>query len=425
MQDLLQLHVFFENQTVGRIHYSPKEDEFRFEYSDEWKTHGRFQISPHIRYEGHENGVVKRFLENLLPEGKGLTDLSKLMKVPKSNVYALINAIGRDLSGALRIQADQETTPTVFRKISEEEFRQRIQERSRQPITTWDGKPRLSVAGVQDKLPVVKKQGEYGLGEGQLASTHILKFERDRGQHIVLNEFYCMRLAQKTGLNVASVEIMDLGERVLEVERFDRSWKTPDTVERRHVIDACQATDLSPDHKYERFLGDDPSVQDILGPANLENLYGFCDQCQNPAKARLDLLQWVIFNLLIGNSDNHFKNVSYFVNDDGIHLAPFYDLLSVTVYKDFNPAMAFAIGECFEPDQVDEHQLVLMAHELNLGPAFIKRQLRAVIKNLEKALKQIKINEASMTKEEREFLQKLSVHFAGNVQRYREISEKI
>jgi len=39
-----------------------------------------------------------------------------------------------------------------------------------------------------------------------------------------------------------------------------------------------------------------------------------------------------VFNLLVANSDNHLKNLSFMVSSEGIELAPAYDLLSTGTY---------------------------------------------------------------------------------------------
>jgi hypothetical protein len=75
------------------------------------------------------------------------------------------------------------------------------------PFTIWDGKVRMSVAGVQDKLLVyldapLDRGGRLFLVDGpRLASTHILK--PDLGQprlpHIAVNEHFCMTLARRIG----------------------------------------------------------------------------------------------------------------------------------------------------------------------------------------------------------------------------------
>jgi serine/threonine-protein kinase HipA len=68
---------------------------------------------------------------------------------------------------------------TNFREISNEELTQRIINKEIYKYYFWDKKTRLSLAGVQDKLPlVVLDDNKYGIGEGKIASTHILKFEK-------------------------------------------------------------------------------------------------------------------------------------------------------------------------------------------------------------------------------------------------------
>jgi len=221
------------------------------------------------------------------------------------------------------------------------------------------------------------------------------------------------------------VDDTNLGERVLEVERFDREWQDDTGIARTHVIDGCQALDIAPDYKYERFLGDEESVKDVLGPASLEKIYAFCDQCASPAKTKLEILQWVIFNLLIGNSDNHCKNISYFVEDSGIRLAPFYDLLSVTIYPDFNHSMAFCVGESFDPQLVTERDLLLMANELNLSFSFVNRQASLLIKKLKKALAETNLEELGLDREESEFANSLTKLISENINRYQNLFQKI
>lgn len=438
--ELLQLHVWHQGAKVGTITYSPKEDRFGFNYTSDWMRKKRFLISPHIRYEEPDSDLVKRFLENLLPEGRGLTYLARWLKVSQSNVFSLVNSIGRDLSGGLDICIEESTVPTKFREVSLDELEERIKNRIKEPLAVWDGKPRLSLAGVQDKLPVLKfcrkkldsssrSVDQYGFGEGKLSSTHILKFEQKESRHLVLNEAFCMGLARRVGLNVADSKVVSLGEKVLEVERFDRQWKGEDEIHKLHVIDGCQALDISPVHKYERFLGDEKSVRNILGPANLSNLYQFCNQCRNPAKTRLQLIRWVLLNLLIGNSDAHLKNISYFVDDEGIRLAPFYDLLCVSIYPLFSHSLAFAIGEQFEPERITHNDLYLMADELDLQASFIKRQFQILFKVIKKVLASRELAEnlggpdlrISLSEEELKFIETLKNHILENIGRYEDM----
>lgn len=411
------LWVLFEGKTIGSLAYEPKTEEFTFAYSQPWVAEKKFYLSPNITPSGvADKGSVTRFLENLLPEGEGLRNLARLLKVNSSNLYALIEAIGAETTGALTINRNAEEPKSQYRPIEHDELTERIHERKSRPITTWDEKPRLSVAGVQEKLPVMEKDGKFGLGEGAYASTHILKFGNERTKHLVLNEYFCMKLARTSGMNVADCELLDFNERVLNVRRFDRFWQGDERVKRAHLIDGCQALDLPPRAKYERFLGDQAHVKDITGPATLKNLYQFCDKTKVPAQARLALLQWVTFNLLIGNCDCHIKNVSFFIDDAGLTLAPFYDLVSVTMYPELEQSLAFHIGDTFLLEEVNAYHLAEMASELDLNKSFVASQLQKVIRSTLKSLPKTDI--PGVTETEMEFLEKMRHDIGRRCQKF-------
>ena len=406
MKPVPPLWVLYEGQTIGLLGYESKAEEFTFEYAKEWIEKKGFHLSPIISPDVRlEKGAVTRFLENLLPEGEGLRNLARLLKINSSNLYSLIEAIGAETTGALTISRIQQEPKSEFRPIDRKELTERIGDRKQRPITTWDGRPRLSVAGVQEKLPIINRDGKFGLGEGSYASTHILKFGNELSNYLVLNEYFCMSLAKAVGLGVAECELLDFNERVLNVKRFDRIWQSAERVKRLHLIDGCQALDLSPKTKYERFLGDEPHVKDITGPATLENLYKFCEKTKTPAKTRLELLQWLAFNLLVGNCDCHVKNISFFIDDSGITLAPFYDLVSVTMYPELEQSLAFHVGDTFVLEEVNGYHLSKMASELNLNKSFVAIQFQKVIQGVQKSLPKINVPDA--TADESKFLEKL------------------
>ena len=53
---------------------------------------------------------------------------------------------------------------------------------------------------------------------------------------------------------------------------------------------------------------------------------------RNRLATRLGLFRWLVFNILIANHDNHLKNVSLMVGQDGVSLAKTYDLVCTGVY---------------------------------------------------------------------------------------------
>lgn len=399
-----KLHVHHEGTHVGDISYDLETQKFGLVYSSEWLRTG-FALSPHLPLFGEidpEN--LSKFLENLLPEEDALKTLARTLQTTSGNIFGLIAAIGKDATGAFSFSTDDSKSVTSFRPISVDELTNRVLKRAQTPISVWDGKPRLSLAGVQEKLGVTIKDGAYGFGEGDLASTHILKFSK-KDQHLVLNEFFCMTLAKKVGLNVANVELVRLGERVLRVERFDRKWSGADQVSRIHVIDGCQALNIPPTFKYQRIVPDGPHRDDYLSPVSAHSFSEFCKSCRVPAKAQLQLLQWIIFNLLIGNTDSHGKNLSYFVSKKGYELAPYYDLVNVTVYGDFNHDLAFKIGDTFVLEDVNAYQLLEMSQEMGLVPRLVATQIKKLCKDVLKQIGSIEIDGPS--DEERLFIDKL------------------
>ena len=339
-----ELSIFYGKRRVGVLTFDPKRSSFTLVYDAVWLKSG-FALSPHLPlFQDHEENAATHFLENLLPEGTGLKELASVLKTTSTNLFALVAGIGKDATGAFTLAPSNEPVATAFREIPVTELKARIRDRSQRSIVLWDDKPRLSLAGVQEKIALTIREGKYGFGEGSLASTHILKFGNKRTPHLVLNEFFCMRLLEKTSLPVARVELLNLSERVLQVERFDRHWIAPDKVKKMHLIDGCQMLNIPPAFKYEKFYGKGVSTDDIRGPANLQNIYSLAQDCRVPARAQLTTLHWLISNLIVGNCDHHAKNISYFVNSSGTRVAPAYDILNVKMYPEFDQELAFEVG---------------------------------------------------------------------------------
>jgi serine/threonine-protein kinase HipA len=182
-----------------------------------------------------------------------------------------------------------------------------------------DAPKRMSVAGAQHKLLVILEgDALYEPLPGD-ASTHILKPDHPEPQypHTVINEYFSMVLAHEVGLDVPRVVRRYVPEPVYIVERFDRV-RDGDNVRRKHVIDTCQLLGKARTFKYTA--------------ATVESLSEIATACRAQAAARLALYRWLVFNILIGNGDNHLKNISALVGPQGIELAPAYDLVATAAY---------------------------------------------------------------------------------------------
>jgi serine/threonine-protein kinase HipA len=393
------LALWADGQEVATLGYEPMNDLWSLDYNVDWvNTPQAFPLSPPLRFEppasGYATGAVKRFVENLLPEGRALDIIASTYRVSKSNVFALINALGAETTGAFRFWRTGEAPPSVVatppREITREELNQRLSERDAVPLAVWDGKVRMSIAGVQDKLMVyvdrpLEDAGRLFLVEPPLASTHILKPEpgRTATPYLVVNEHFCMSLAKRIGLPVADVSIYRTPKPVLVVRRFDRVVQTRlegPAVQRLHIIDACQAADLPATYKYERNFGSGEHVRDIREGVSFELLFNRVEQTVNKAAARLTMLRWALFQFLIGNSDAHGKNFSFFVRRQGLEPAPWYDLVSVVQYPNINHELAMAYGDAFLFKEVGAFHLADFAKRCNIDRRLLKREATRLAK---------------------------------------------
>lgn len=308
------------------------ESDLSLTYEPDWIENG-FPISPHLPLNGKfGHRAIRNFLQNLLPEGKGLEEITSYTTISKNNTFGLVKVIGEETSGALSFISENSTAKnTSFREISRDELANKLArfKNTGESITYWDGRTRLSVAGVQDKLNLLEMDDKLGFGEGQLCSNKIFKFETGKVPFIAVNELFTMLLAKHSNLEVPEVQIRQYGEvRAFVIARFDRKLITDQRqVLRRHIIDGCQATNLPPSYKYERQHGDEGDGIYIRDGVSFSKL--FTIKTANSFAYHTQLIRWMTFNILVRNYDAHGKNISFFLGKKGLLLAPFYDLVNI------------------------------------------------------------------------------------------------
>ena len=389
------LHVWAEQARVATIEHEGRDDQWRLSYAEPWIADAQsYPLSPALPLlrpaANHASASIKRFIEHLLPEGRALDVAVAYNGLTRTNVFGLIWALGAETAGALRFTGVAPAAPSggepALREIPLQELDQRIAEYEHVPLTVWDGKVRLSVAGLQDKLPVyldrpLREGGRLFLADGQhLASTHLLKPDTGNPQtpHLAINEHFCLSLARRMRLPAAEVELLRTPRPVLVVRRFDRELANAGgqpRVHRRHIIDTCQACDLPVAYKYERNLGSAPAVRHIRDGVSFERLFDCTELTANKAAARLTMLRWALFQFLIGNSDAHGKNFSFFVRPGGLlEPTPWYDLVSVLQYDGFDAELAMAYGDVFRHADVSAFDLADFATRCGVDRQLMRRE---------------------------------------------------
>ncbi len=330
------LYVYYENCEVGVL----RPDDNRrlsFCYAEPWLEHPdqHFPISQSmpLRSEPYTS-VAHAYFTNLLPEG-GLRDLiCSRLKISPENDYELLKRIGGDCAGALRILKEDDDISL------EDQHYEPISELT--SVETIVGgmllkhtDVRLSLAGAQYKLPVYLDQGKLYLPRKHAPSSHILKFSNRNYRRLSEVECLVTSLAREIGLDVVELSLWPYGhQQMASISlRYDRV-KEGGRLLRLHQEDFCQVQGIPASMKYQNEGG--PSLADCI-----EIIRTYSDDVVADTRK---LIQWMAFNVLVGNCDFHAKNLSFLYRDGQTRLAPIYDLVATTHYKQVSIKMAMHIG---------------------------------------------------------------------------------
>ena len=375
------LHAYWNDRFVGEL--SQEGARLTFRYDPGYRSSGDAlplsRLLP-LREEAFDDAATRAFFANLLPEGDIRRQVARQLGVSVENVFSLLEGIGGDCAGAISVLRPGEASAVSagYRRIAPEELSRELAGLPAHPLLAGEEGVRLSLAGAQNKLPLYIENGEFFIPEGRAASSHILKIPIERLENTVVNEAFCMNLAQKVGLPAPHAEVVEVqGQQVYLVERYDRTRGPSGVIERLHQEDFCQALGVLPEMKYEQEGG--PGFKrcfDLVGEWSVE-----------PILDSLNLLKWALFNFLVGNADAHAKNLSFLYQAGSVRLAPFYDLLSTAVYERLNNKLAMKMGGQKDPRYMMAGDLAKFAAEAGVGLRIVKVQLLELCGRLETELK--------------------------------------
>lgn len=177
----------------------------------------------------------------------------------------------------------------------------------------------ITVPGVQPKLSMslieeARQNSDKRLTVvGALGGNYIFKPPSSDYEEMPANEHVTMRIAEAYGINVVQSSLIRLksGELSYITKRIDR---TEDN-EKVHMLDMFQITEA-----FDKYISSMEKVGKALGGYSA-----------NPLLDKLFLFEITLFSYLTGNNDMHLKNFSMINNYAKWTLAPFYDLLNVSI----------------------------------------------------------------------------------------------
>lgn len=363
---ITKLIVLIDNEVVGRL-WLDERKRFCFQYETNWINISKIPLSLSIplRDEPYLDDEPHAFFANLLPEQKIREVVARNLGISLQNDFGLLEKIGGDCAGAVSLYPEGVRLPEekAYTSLSTTELSKIIKELPQRPLLAGEIGFRLSLAGAQTKLPVYFSEDKFYLTHGGAPSNYIIKPPIEVLDGTVENEAFCTALAGEIGLNVPHSFIYELeGLLVFVIKRYDRA-AFDDGIKRLHQEDFCQALRISPEYKYENEGG--PSFHQCVNLIRTKS-------CRS-GKDVLSVLDWLIFNFLVGNSDAHGKNVSLLLLPQGPMLAPFYDLISTRIYGHFGVAggLAMGIGGESTPEAIRRKQWETLAEEIKIKPKFL------------------------------------------------------
>jgi serine/threonine-protein kinase HipA len=371
---------------IGTLKHA--EGRLAFLYRPEWLASDKatpLSQSLPLQVDEFDDRSTRPFFAGLLPEGDKRRLVAQALGVSRQNDFALLDGIGGECAGAVTLlepgqTPDDATALNAVRWLDDADLLKLLADMPRRPMLAGDGDLRLSLAGAQDKLPVVVQGDRIGLPLFGSPSTHILKPTIQGIEGSVYNEGFCMALARAMGLDAAPAEIRRVqGQPFLLVQRYDRqpaqpttAEQTPATIQRLHQEDFCQALGVPPGLKYQN-----------EGGPGLAQAFALVRSATRPSAPQLiKLLDFVLFNALIGNHDAHAKNFSLLYTPRGAVLAPLYDALCIAAYPELSDRMAMKIGSKYRFADLYPRHWAQFATEAGLSPAQVKKALKRAAERL-------------------------------------------
>lgn len=323
-----------------------------------------------LRDEAYSEQKLIPYFDGLLPEGAARRAMAARLDIEPDNYLMLLLRCGLETIGDIAItNGELPDSGGSYRPLSEADLRTMFSDM--EELAESNSEARLSLAGTQGKVGLAHVPGAP-MEEGWLqpldgaASTHILK--TGSLPDIPLLEYLCMKAATACGIAAAQVHLLDLGKPVLCVERYDRKQvhdRDVSVVSRLHQEDLSQAFGVPPEAKYRE-----------LEPATAAAIGSFLRlRSARPIEDLEAFARITCFNYLIGNCDNHLKNLSILYSGSwkSFRLAPAYDLVSTTRFERFSRAMGMRIGSASIIDDVSPLDLIEFGSEIGVDRTDIAR----------------------------------------------------
>ena len=350
-------------------------------------------LSLPLQEESFSTELTKTFFDGLLPEGFTRRATAQMIHVDENDYLSILAHLGRECIGAIKIVGEDDPVPSGYEKLTIEQIKKLAEEGTTKSVEIVT-KTHLSLTGASGKAGLYYNEAEknWYLPLGDAPSTHIVKQSHIRLESIIANEQLCLMTAKRMGLDVPQSFIVNTGNHrdedvLFATQRFDRKFqsrgRTVDQLpvpNRLHQEDFAQALGIPAAEKYEN-----------IKQGYLQRMFRILlENASDPITDQLKLWEYVIFDYLVGNTDNHIKNVSLLYSPDltSLRLAPAYDILSTAVYESSTRDMAFFIGSESRLERISRDSFEEAAKEVGIGRRIAMQRLDRMFLCFEESLKE-------------------------------------
>lgn len=390
---VVQIELNGENVYVGDI-VGNDSDDACFTYAESYAddpSHRPISISLPLEKRTFQSKATRNFFEGLLPEGFTRRCVAKWMHTDERDYLAILAGLGQECLGAIKVtdESGKEITPE-YRRLTEDEVQKLAKEGATESAELVT-KAHLSLTGASGKVGLYYDGKSWYLPIGEAPSTHIVKQSHVRLKGIVANEQLCLLTARKLGIEIPESFIIHLGssedeDMLFATKRYDRkisgNCKILDGMpmpHRLHQEDFSQALGISADEKYEK---DNSGYMRKM----FEILRNYS---ADPIADQMKLWDICVFHYLVGNTDNHIKNLSLLYNEDlkAIRLAPAYDIVSTMIYESSTENMALSIDGIYRINDITRESFEKEAVHVGLGSKMAMKRFDAMVRDFPDALR--------------------------------------
>jgi serine/threonine-protein kinase HipA len=389
--------IWFDTLEVGHVDVAA-DGALSLRYGERWlQTAGAFPLSVTmpLRAEPYSSEIISPWLANLLPEEEQLQVLTRSLGLDQADVLAVLKEIGGDTAGALSFGEPADRSRWAYAPLAqfystddaEEALERHFADLGRRPFLVGEEGVRQSLAGGQKKsalavlgpdgVPVLRLPGPedvLAIPLNGAPSTLIVKPDNPNLPGITENEVWCLRMGQAVGIEAAQATILKAsGRTAIGVLRYDRRLGRNGQVLRLHQEDFAQANGFPPGRKYERGTRRGLDLKTLLETGRYVS-----------ATDALALLDQVIFNILVANTDAHAKNYSLILPVGASpRLAPLYDVSSMLSWPHVVQTLAQNIaGKRRTPDAIAARHWEAVAREIGYRPTDVRNRVQALVDQL-------------------------------------------